>query len=217
MILPEQFMRHRAMLCLGLLVCATAPLAGQVLGLPVVNNGAPTGISVGADIGFSSGGAGTAIGAHASVGLGFFGVSAMVSRFAPPSGDAIIAPGASATLRLLGGPLVPFRITAQVGASRWTSYGETTTHVPMSLGLSATIPNPAFAIKPWIAPRIDVTRTSGTSIEGGSISDTNLRFGISAGIDLSLLSGVTIRAAYDRLSLEGSNPTILSLGLGFTP
>lgn len=210
-------MPHRAMLVVGLLACATVPASAQVLGLPVVNNGAPTGVNVGADVGFNSGGAGTAIGAHASVGLGFFGLTAMVSRMAPSSGDAIIAPGAAATLRLLGGPLVPFRITAQVGASRWSANGATTTHVPMSLGLSATIPNPAFAIKPWIAPRIDVSRVSGTSIEGDSFSDTNLRFGISGGIDLSLLSGVTIRAAYDRLSLEGSNPSIFSLGLGFTP
>src|ERR1019366_8106278 len=104
----------------------SAPAAAQVLGLPVINNGAPTGISIGADVGFSNddAGKGTAVGAHASVGLGFFGVSGMLSHFAPSGGgDAIWAPGASATLRLIGGPLIPLRISMQAGASRWTVGG----------------------------------------------------------------------------------------------
>ncbi len=215
-------MIHRALLTLGVLACAATPAAGQVLGLPVVNNGAPTGISLAADVGFNSteaGSSGTALGARASVGLGFFGVSAMISRFAPEGGgDAVVSPGVSATLRLLGGPLVPFRITAQAGASRWTEGFATVTRVPLSIGLSATIPNPAFAIKPWIAPRIDITHTGTTSIEGDPLSDTGAHFGISGGIDLALLNGISIRGAYDRMSTgNGGHSTIFSLGLGFAP
>jgi len=214
-------MNCRAVLTLGLLCCASVATArAQVIGLPVVNNGTSTGINIGADVGFTNadGGKGTAIGAHASVGIGFLGVTGMISRFAPNGGgDAIVAPGVAATMRLLGGPLVPFRITLQAGASRWTSFGTTYTHVPVSVGLSATIPNPAFAIKPWIAPRIDVVRWSSTSIEGGDVSDTQGHFGISGGVDIALLSGVTIRAAYDRVNgAAGSHPSILSLGLGFS-
>ena len=120
----------------------------------------------------------------------------------------MVAPGASATLRLLGGPLVPFRITLQAGASRWTVAGTDYVHVPISIGLSATIPNPAFAIKPWIAPRIDVL---------GDQANTNGHFGISGGIDLVLLNGLSVRAAYDRVNNGGSRPSIFSLGLGLAP
>jgi opacity protein-like surface antigen len=209
-------MLHRALLAVGIVVCATTPASSQVLGLPVVNNGAATGINVGADIGFANSeyyGGGTAIGARASVGIGFIGVSAMISRFAPKSGDAIVAPGAAVTMRLLGGPLVPFRITMQAGASKWDDGTASITHVPISIGLSATIPNPAFAIKPWIAPRVDYTHNSNGSI----ISGSDVRFGISGGVDLALLSGITIRAAYDRVNVDALHPSIFSLGLGFAP
>jgi hypothetical protein len=214
-------MIRRSLLTLGIAACAMVPAASQSLGLPVVNNGAATGISVAADIGFNSndaGSTGTALGARASVGLGFFGVSAMISRFAPTSGDAIVAPGLSATLRLLGGPLVPFRITAQAGASRWTDGTATMTRVPLSIGLSATIPNPAFAIKPWIAPRLDILHSGDTSIEGDPLTSNEAHFGISGGVDVSLLNGISIRGAYDRTSTNaGGHASIFSLGLGFSP
>lgn len=205
-------MIRRALFTFGFVACAAVPARGQVLGLPVVNNGTATGINIGADVGFSNAeyfsGGGTAVGARASVGLGFFGVSAAISRFTPKTGDAVWAPGAAATLRLIGGPLVPFRITMQAGASRWTVAGTDYVHVPISIGLSATIPNPAFAIKPWIAPRIDIL---------GDQANTNGHFGISGGIDLAFLNGISVRAAYDRLSAGGSHPSIFSLGLGFAP
>jgi hypothetical protein len=206
-------MIRRTLFTLGLVVSVAAPGAAQVLGIPVVNNGAPTGLSIGADVGFPNAdyGSGTAVGAHASLGLGFFGVSGMISHDSPKGGDAVWATGASATLRLIGGPLVPFRITMQAGAGRWTEGGVSVTHVPLSLGLAATIPNPAFSIKPWIAPRIDVQRSS------GSASSTDVHFGISGGIDVGLLNGMAIRAAYDRLSTDSVHPSVFSLGLGFSP
>ncbi|MGH7593582.1 MAG: hypothetical protein ACRELE_06995 [Gemmatimonadales bacterium] len=212
-------MIRRALLTLGFVVVAAVPAMAQVLGLPVVNNGAPTGLTVGADVGLPNAdyGSGTAIGARAALGLGFFGVSAAVSHYTPKGGDGVWSQGASATLRLLGGPLVPFRITLQGGFGTWKTTVVTpggigsnrVTHIPISLGLSGTIPNPAFAIKPWIAPRVDVMRVGG----GG-----DARFGISGGVDVALLSGIAIRAAYDRRSEEqGVNPGIFSLGLGFAP
>lgn len=209
-------MIRRVVLTLGMLACGAVPATAQVLGLPVVNNGAPTGVSIGADVGFANddyAGGGTAVGARASIGLGFFGVSGAVSHFSPKNGDGVWAPGASATLRLIGGPLVPFRITMQAGVSEWTIAGTQFTHVPLSLGLAATIPNPAFAIKPWIAPRIDYTHNSNGSIITGS----DVHFGISGGVDIALLNGLSIRAAYDRLSSDGAHPSIFSLGLGFAP
>ena len=201
---------------LGLLVTtatlATTPLAGQSLGLPVVNNGAPMGITLGAEAAFSNDdsdmGKGTAIGARAAVGIGFVGVSASISRFSPDVGDAIYSPGFAATLRLVGGPLVPFRITAQGGVGHYTVDDVGFSHYPFSLGLAATIPNPAFAIKPWIAPRIDV-------VPGGAATDTH--FAMSGGVDLALLNGMAIRGAYDRIWRDDGKPGIFMLGIGFTP
>lgn len=196
----------------------SAPVAAQSLGLPVVNNGVGTGINLAVDVGFSNEDAGkaTTIGGSATLGIGFVGVTGTIARYNPKVGDAIWAPGVSGSLRLLGGPLIPLRVVALAGVSHWKSSGNSFTHVPISLGIAATIPSPGFAIKPWIAPRIDFMRQV---LDGGDdITDgTDASFGISGGIELGLLNGMSIRAAYDRVSNNGLKPGIFSLGLGFKP
>lgn len=192
----------------GLALAAMTPVSAQVLGLPVVNSGVPLGIQVAADVGFPNAdhGKGTTLGASAAIGVGFFGVSGLVSRHSPESGEAVVATGFNASLRLFGGPLVPFRLMALAGVAHWTVDDVGVTHVPVSIGLAATIPNPAFSIKPWIAPRLDFTSTGGNS-------DT--RLAISAGIDLAMLNGLSIRGAYDRISAKVGSPSIISIGVGY--
>ncbi|HEY3934926.1 MAG TPA: hypothetical protein VGL65_09965 [Gemmatimonadales bacterium] len=201
----------RIVMTLGLVVSVTAVAEGQALGIPVVNNGAPTGLTIGADVGLPNDdyGGGTAVAGRAALGLGFFGVSGEISHYSPKNGDGVWSPAAAATLRLLGGPLVPFRITLQGGVGHWAFGDEHFTHVPVSVGFAATIPNPAFAIKPWIAPRLDMVHSD--------VSGTSTEFGFSGGIDLSLLNGMTVRAAYDHVSNDGVSLSIISLGLGFAP
>lgn len=215
------------LLAVALIVGAGSAASAQVLGLPVVNSGVPLGIAFAADVGFSNrdAGDGTALGAHAEFGLGIIGVRASVSRYTPKFDNAVTSPGASVTLKLFGGPLIPFRVMLQAGASHWEvkevatvpGGGESTTtfkttRVPVSIGFAATIPVPAFAIKPWIAPRIDVTRTS-----FGFESGTATRFGISGGIEVAFLNGFSARAAYDRIIDGDSTPAIFSIGVGFAP
>ncbi len=193
----------------ALALVVIAPISAQVLGLPVVNSGVPVGIQVAADVGITNADYGkvTTVGASAGIGVGFFGVGGQVARYSPKVGDAVTATGLSASMRLVGGPLVPFRLMMMAGVAHWTMNTVGVTHVPVSIGLAATIPNPAFGIKPWIAPRIDYTRSGGAS-------DT--RFGISAGIDLAMLNGFSIRGAYDKLSVKGASPSIISFGVGYS-
>ncbi|MES2123418.1 MAG: hypothetical protein V4503_01895 [Gemmatimonadota bacterium] len=193
-----------------------APLAAQSLGLPVVNNGVPTGLNLAVDAGFSNADAGkaTTLGASASLGIGFLGVTGTIARWNPKDGDGVWAPGVSGSLRLLGGPLIPLRVMAQAGVSHWTIGIGKTTHIPIGVGFAATIPSPGFAIKPWIAPRVDITRFSSPELNG---TDTETRFGISGGIELALLNGLSIRASYDRVSAKIGKPSIFALGVGFAP
>ncbi|HEV8612363.1 MAG TPA: outer membrane beta-barrel protein, partial [Gemmatimonadales bacterium] len=94
--------------------------------------------------------------------------------------------------------------------------GSTIWHFPLSLGVALTIPNPVFSIKPWVAPRIDFSRTRTDDAFTGSHSSTDTHFGLSGGIDLGFLSGLSVRAMYDRLNADnGVHPSVLSLGLGF--
>jgi hypothetical protein len=189
-----------------------------------------TGIGIAGDVGFpsASAGRGLALGATAALGLGPIGVTGSVARFDPKgAGGAINSAGATGNLKIFGGPLIPVSVTLQAGAaySKQGSYslggaggvGVKAWHVPVGLGLALTIPNPVFSIKPWVAPRIDVTRT--TQSAGGTASpttDTKTRFGISGGVDLGFLNGLTIRTMYDRVWMGTDvNASVISLGLGF--
>jgi hypothetical protein len=206
-----------------LIGCAAAGSAGglaaQVLGLPVRNAGVATGLELGADVGFPSGaaGEGVAFGATGALGLGPLGITLSVATWDPagPAGSRSSV-GGTANLKVFGGPLVPLSITLQGGlarSSRDVSAGseETTTHVPVGLGFALMIPNPAFSLKPWIAPRLDVSRTS---VNGAADTDTD--FGLSAGIDVGFLSGLGIRAMYDRVQQGGGvTPSIVSVGISY--
>ncbi len=193
------------------LTVGAVPAAAQVRGLPVVNSGPGIGIGIGAEVAKANAAAGgeTAYGANVSLSAGIFGVSGAISRSG--SDDAEIwSQGATVSMRLFGGPFVPIRVTAQAGAGRWEVGDVTTTHVPVSLGIAATIPNPLFAIKPWLAPRISFNRVRTTGD-----TDTGSDFGISGGIELAFLNGLTLRASYDRLLVDGdAKPGIISFGLG---
>jgi hypothetical protein len=217
---------HRIVIAVLLASGLVARASAQVLGLPVVNNGVPTGIALAADLGFpnADAGKGTAVGASAAIGIGLIGLGAGVSRFMPDADAAspITSVGGSATLRIFGGPLIPLRVTLQGGVGSWqhdaiSIEGESvgtfrTTRVPISLGIAATIPNPALAIKPWVAPRVEIRRVTFDN-EGETTSD----FAISGGIELTMLSGLGFRAAYDRTFGDGRRPGILSFGIAFAP
>lgn len=184
-------------------------LAAQVRGMPVVNSGFGLGAGVAVDAGFANdaAGGGTTLAATATTGLGFLGVSAAVSR-GTVDDQTVWSPGVAVSLRVFGGPLVPLRVTLQGGAGQWNQGVVSTLHVPVSLGIAVVIPNPVFAIRPWLAPRIDYLTTS-----FGNSEHSATEFGVSGGIELGFLSGITVRAAYDRLFVDG-DPGILSVGLG---
>lgn len=198
----------------------SAPLSAQVLGLPVVNNGVASGLSIAADVGFSSFEAltsldpssATTIGASASVGLGLIGLTGTLAHSLPNIGDNVWSPGISGTLRLLGGPLIPLRVVLLAGVAHWQADSVDYTHVPVSLGIAATIPLPGFAIKPWIAPRLDVL-TASPQLSGSS---TEERFALSGGIEVQLLLGISLRASYDQIYAKPGNPSVFSLGAGFS-
>ena len=198
---------------LCILACA-ANAHAQVAGLPVYGGGVSTGIDLAADVGFSNdaAGGGMGYGARASIGIGFIGATAMISRYSPDGGDGFVSPGVAGSLRLFGGPLIPIRVVLQAGVARWDVNDVKTTRAPVSLAIGATIPNPAFAIRPWIAPRIDFTRS-----EFGGDTETSSDFAISGGIELGLITGFTIRAAYDRTSRGDGTPAVFSIGVGFSP
>ncbi|HXW96988.1 MAG TPA: hypothetical protein VEI47_05330 [Gemmatimonadales bacterium] len=190
--------------------------AAQVTGLPVHNSGVSTGLSLAGEIGFPNAdyGKGTAYGARGALGLGPIGVSAVVSSWNPegpsPSRTGV---GGYLNLKVFGGPLIPLSVTLQGGGEYTKTNGAKIVHVPIGLGIALKIPNPALAIKPWIAPRFDLVRVTAPTVS----SVTQKNFGISGGLDFSLLGGFGFGASYDRVFAGNSvNPSVFSAGINYT-
>jgi hypothetical protein len=207
----------RALLVTALLGGASAGAlrAQAATGLPVRNAGIVGGLTIGGEVGFPNAdyGKGTSFGARGALGLGPFGLSAVVSRWNPDGPVAArTGVGGYLNLKIFGGPLIPLSVTLQGGAEYANDDGIKQLHAPVGLGIALRIPNPALAIKPWIAPRLDVARFTGDNIK----SDTETNFGISGGVDLSLLGGLTFTAAYDRTWINGFNPSVFSAGASYS-
>jgi opacity protein-like surface antigen len=205
---------------------SVAPAASaQVLGLPVYNSGVPRGIGLYANVGFPNGdyGKGVAFGGTGRVGLGFIGASASVASYNPKgTAPSITSVGGTADIKVFGGPLVPLSVTLQGGLGYWktTIPGPVggpgtvdlkTYHAPIGLGIALSIPHPVLAIKPWIAPRLDIVHTS---IPGTSNTDTH--FGISGGVEFNLLSGLGAHLAYDWTKNGSVKPSVFEAGLHYT-
>ena len=197
------------------------PVSAQVAGLPVFNSGVSSGISLNADYGFLTVDPGSSkaktIGLTGGLALGPLGVTATYASTNPDVGDNQSSVGATANLKVFGGPLIPVSINAQVGVGYWNvkdgfapGVDQKYVNVPVGLGIALNLPTPGLSIKPWIAPRMQYSRTSG----GADDSQTN--FGISAGVNLGLIGGINGRIAYDQISFENNvKNKVFSVGLGW--
>lgn len=205
-------------------IVVALPAAAQVPGLPVYTQGVPRGIGVYGDVAFpdNDAGGGTAYSVTGRAGFGLVGVTAIVSTYNPdgPAGGKVSV-GATGNFRVFGGPLVPLSVTLQGGVGyakpddSFLPGGASVKQwrFPVGVGFALTIPNPALAIKPWLAPRLDIVRTTIGDIAGvPGGSDTQTRFALSGGIELNLLNGFGLHAAYDRTFGEGTDPSLFGLG-----
>jgi len=216
--------RWRGAVVLLTLAGAALPAAAQVRGIPVYNSGVPRGIGLYGDVGFGNddAGGGTGYGLTGKAGFGPLGVTALVSTSKPDGGDSDISLGGTLNYRAFGGPLVPLAVTLQAGAGYVKVSGKndlgpvppdvTTWHFPIGVGFTLTIPNPVLAIRPWLAPRLDIVRTSP---EGGD-GETDTNFGLSGGLEANFLNGFGLHAAYDVVFADGAKPGVFGLGAHYT-
>ncbi len=220
-------MRQRVLgvvVALGLIAAVATTGAAQVLGLPVYNSGIPTGIGLYGNVGFANTDAGvsTVFGAMGRLGLGPLGVTATIARINVRNSDENpIGVGATINYKILGGPLIPLSATLQAGVGTEKFAGIRRTSFPIGLGLALTIPNPVLAIKPWLAPRIDIQHTSVPSVTTPAgffpgASNTDTHFGISGGVEFNLLSGLGFDADYDWVKAGALRPSTFGLGLHYS-
>ncbi len=193
----------------------------QVRGIPVYNVGVPRGIGLYGDVGFPNdrAGGGTAYAVTGRAGFGPFGATAILSSYNPEDSDSDVSVGATLNYRAFGGPLVPLAVTLQGGVGyakpeNGLSPDEEVTELrfPVGVGFALTIPNPVLAIKPWLAPRLDIVRVSGDGFD----AETNSEFALSGGIELNTLGGFGIHATYDAIFADGGTPGVFGVGAHYT-
>ncbi len=200
-----------AALLLGALV---APAGAQAPGFPVYGGGFSPTIEVEGLMAFPSAdthtGDGFALGARGTVSLGRIGVWATAGRFlaSDEGADDRMVYGAMLGVKVVGGPLSPLAVYVQGGAGTMEDDdpNSSTVFVPIGLAASLTIPTPLLAVRPWVAPRIEF----GIVTSNGETETSSGVFGMSAGVDMTLLTGLSFRASYDRIKdLDG----IVGLGV----
>ncbi len=207
----------------ALMVGVAASGAAQARGIPVYNSGVSTGLAVAGEFGVPNGasGGGTAYGASARVGFGPLGLAGMAVRNDPKgSGNNFTSLGAAANIKVFGGPLIPLSVTLQGGAGysrtdfvaqpTGTTAQQTEWRVPVGLGIAISLPNPVLAIRPWIAPRVDIVRLTRPT---ATTSDAN--FAISGGVEFNLLSGIGLHTAYDWSRRNGVTYGTFGVGLHY--
>jgi hypothetical protein len=206
-----------SMVLVSALLVGPGVAQAQVLGLPVFNSGVSSGLGLIGDVGFPNDESNlqTTFGATATLGVGLIGFSASIARSGIESTDRdFTSVGGTANLKVLGGPLIPLAVTLQGGAGyAEIADGVNNLRIPIGLGLTLTIPSVAVAIKPWLAPRIEISRISGDNVADAT---TDTDFGLSGGIDFNLINGLGFRAAADYINADGGSPTVFSIGAGYS-
>lgn len=210
-----------AIVAAAALTGGAAAAEAQVRGIPVYNVGVPRGIGLYGDVGFPNdrAGGGTAYAVTGRAGFGPFGATAILSSYNPEDSDSDVSVGATLNYRAFGGPLVPLAVTLQGGVgyakpenSLTPDEDVTELRFPVGVGFALTIPNPVLAIKPWLAPRLDIVRVSGDGFD----AETNSEFALSGGIELNTLGGFGIHATYDAIFADGGTPGVFGVGAHYT-
>ncbi len=219
---------------LGLLLSSAGPAAAQAPGLPVINAGAARGFTIGAQVALPNpaAGDGTAFGVIGSVGFRRLALGAVVAGVSGAnwSTGTVRSVGGNLTVKVAGGPLVPLAVNLQAGAAHVRPdngiEGAWAWHLPVGLGVAWTIPQPVVALKPWIAPRLDHSRTRGPDptvdpLPGAPpllVTESATDFALSAGISLGFLNGLGLDFAVDRVfsGAEGAKPTTFGVGISWS-
>ena len=202
-------------LAVGLVV---VPAAAQLNSIPVYfNPKGGTGFTLGVDFGKginTESGKNTAFAARASVGGGPITIGAGIGTVNPRVGlarETEVQYMGTLGLRVFGGPLLPVSIGLQGGVGFLSQDVTPTTtlkslNIPIGIGIGLSAPTPGFSFDPWIAPRVQISRT-----ELGPDSQTRAGFGVSGGVNLAFVMGLGLHVAFDWLKLPSKTSGALNL------
>jgi len=196
-----------------LIVVPAATAAAQWQGMPVWNNPkGGTGITINGDVGFpnTDAGSGEAFGARATLGFTNLAVTAGLASWKPDgAGSSTTTWGGVASLRAIGGSLMPVALNIQVGAGTGSEITGTvtlpkTTNYFVGAGVSVNVPTPGISIEPYLS-----VSNRWHSPSGGS-TESNIGWVLGANVGFGMFG---VHLAYDSESY-GSGTTAGVFGIG---
>lgn len=158
-----------------------------------------------------------AYGGRVTLGLPKVSVTAGASAINPRGGaDTEIGFGGNVAVSVFDLPAAPVTVSLQAGVG-YVKFGGggvpgsdlTNLEFPIGAAVGIKVPSPALSVTPWAAPRVHIQR-----VEFGGVSDTEVGFGASAGIDLGLPTGLGFHAALDWMTIGDPSVKPFRVGIG---
>lgn len=127
-----------------------------------------------------------------------------------PARDNQLTYGGAAAINILDLPLVPISVNLQggVGYTNFADQGFNRLDVPIGVGVAINVPAPILDIEPWAAPRLQIVRRN------NGMTETNVEYGFSAGLNVTLPIGVGIHIAGDYVTVGQSDLDAVVIGAG---
>jgi hypothetical protein len=154
-------------------------------------------------------------GGRATLGLPMFAITVGGGSAKPEGGTSLTTFGADVAVTVLKGPAVPVTVSLQAGVGSYKADPLTFMHIPVGAALAFNVKSPGASVEPWVAPRLDITRTSGT-VGTISVSDTEMDIGASGGVNVGLPSGLGFHLALDWINIENAAPLTVGAGVHYT-
>jgi opacity protein-like surface antigen len=202
------------------LAVTASPMVAQLMGNPVYAPGG-SGLTLALDHGAGlndASGKTDFFGGRAELGLPIIRLGAGFGVYDTKvaGADKETALAGNVALQILGGPVLPVSVSLFAGVGYLkTSVGgsdQTSLSVPIGLALSVNIPTPGFSIDPWVAPRLQITRTSDIT------SDTDVNFGLTGGLGAHVALDYVVVSAPTGSALSSSDlsPVLFGIGIHYT-
>lgn len=205
----------------GLLAVSASPTNAQLSGYPVYAWTSGPGITLAGDFGRGlndESGRLNAFGGRLGITLPIVSVWAGAATL-DPRVDGVsneVTFGGGVAVKVFDPPLVPVAISLQAGAGYMNqsidpllSNGVSMLNVPVGIALALDVPTPGVEIQPWVSPRIHFLRSS---FSGASNSEVG--FGTSAGVNMTLPGGLGMHLAADYMSVGDPSVQPLVFGVG---
>lgn len=200
--------RRNLALAAALAGLTAGPIAAQAPGVPQYPGSHRPGAELGVLVGFNDDTEaalrGTSYAASLGLGAGRFGLTATGGFVALKGDRRRTTLGALGTLHLSGDGVQTPLTLGLFGGFGWMPASEgledALGHVPIGLSAALTLATPIVSLRPWVAPRLDVTWVDAAA------SGRTEKLGFSGGVDLRFPGGLSLRALGDYV--DGGSPYV---------